>query len=371
MILILQILFKLQKIHVWGTKANSNSPLALSAEKMCGNSWDRVVEASCGHDSGFLVVFASGMVLGGNDSSNDPISEDESCWDNYQLQIFGAHLNDGEKAVRSLGSQAGTSGVVTNQSRILYWNSSRARSWLRKRRALINAGADELNDDTRPKVGILECPTPGGELIRTAHGHRYWYGIESSGKLWQISLGRSYIFGSDGIRQFEWERVPNTEQLHVVQVDAGSAHSVFCTADGEAYTWGATSFGMLGHGPTEERKVDEPCRVVDFQTMGKKVVAVAAGAYLSWRGSFTLFLCSDNTLWRSGYLGEEHEAVDRPTVYDTSALRGRHILSITAGEDWAAVVASGRSHADGDEEDNVSSDGEVNLLIDSMDEINI
>lgn len=137
----------------------------------------------------------------------------------------------------------------------------------------------------------------------------------------------------------------------IICVDSGSDHHVLCTASGDAYTWGCTSFGMLGHGAefVSQHLVPEPKLVQYFRDIGKRVVACGAGGYLHWQGSYTLFLCHDNTLYRAGMLGapvdahhESHNWAPVPVLVDTPDLRGRLILSIACGEDWAAVVASAR-----------------------------
>lgn len=97
--------------------------------------------------------------------------------------------------------------------------------------------------------------------------------------------------------------------------------------------------GMLGHGDTQS--VHEPKQVHFFRDM--KIVAVATGGHTPYpgRGSFTLFLTENNELWVAGMLGGPIKHIDAPVKVPTP--RNSHILSVSAGEDWAAIVCSSRT----------------------------
>ncbi len=55
-----------RKVFVWGTYARSQKPLLFPSHLLCGNETDRAIDASCHHDSGFIIVFESGLTLVGN-----------------------------------------------------------------------------------------------------------------------------------------------------------------------------------------------------------------------------------------------------------------------------------------------------------------
>lgn len=77
-----------------------------------------------------------------------------------------------------------------------------------------------------------------------------------------------------------------------------------------------------------------------------KVVAIGCGGYQSWNGGFTLLLTDDNRLFCCGGLGNVYSSV--PVRVGQQQLQGRHILSISAGEEWAAVVVSRATKASGE-----------------------
>src|SRR5215472_13269750 len=75
----------------------------------------------------------------------------------------------------------------------------------------------------------------------------------------------------------------------VVQVAAGTFHSLAVTSDGSAWAWGSNLFGELGTGTTTNSSV--PVRVKGLTG----AVAVAAGG-----DEYSLALRSDGTVWAWG-----------------------------------------------------------------------
>ena len=96
---------------------------------------------------------------------------------------------------------------------------------------------------------------------------------------------------------------------------------------------------MLGLGSDERSDMNEPTLV---KSLEGRVVSAGAGGYRSWTGAFTLFLTDENEVYVSGKLGRQNMRCSTPAKVDSEGLRGRYILSISCGEDWAAIVASGK-----------------------------
>lgn len=446
------------QIWVWGSYAGSTTPVCIEAKDLCNNSNDKVIEASCGHDTGFVLVFRSGRVM---------IGEHRYYYDEQRVSAKAFHditkslleplLLDGEKCIKSLGSQASRGGVFTNKGRVLAWSTYTMSDYLstlgkenvkkddsfdddhnafpilvrqdedgieigmveRNETPSIGSSSheeqeddaavgeiawnlgelaieqkkqeppeeqqqqqqpeehlepivvhvDAYNDDVsieddgplseheeeedvpmnygfwaprydsgKLTVSVIDPVDASGQPIRIARvafGHKTWFAITEEGHLYETAAGSSP----------PWRRVKGTEHITdpIVMVDSGSEHHAFCTLGGDAYTWGCTNFGMLGHGHMAEYTWALPKKVDFFSKLGKRVVAIGAGGYISWSGAFTLFLLEDNTLWKAGRLGDPNIHDQLPVQIMTDSLRGRHILSISCGEDWAAVVTSARS----------------------------
>jgi hypothetical protein len=351
-------------VYFWGAHARSNVPVMLTSEMLCGNEIDRVVDASCHHDSSFMLVFASGLTLVASRRAWRPITCED--FSDFSRDLFGDLLLPEERAVCSLGSQADAAGVRTSRGRILWWHCSTASAMRRKpvyvakTSIFSSVGAeDELDDlmvrlqvsqdeeehsghDVRVPCYELEPRDERGpfEIAKTAFGHKFWFAITSSGLLYWFRP--PYSYDEESMKNATWTRVPGTEQFEddpIVCVDSGSEHHALCTLSGRAYTWGSAAFGMLGLGGDKfgrEDGVEVPTLVESLSN----VVAVGAGGYMSWFGSFTLFLLANNELYCAGRLGDVRDCPSVPRKIDCAALRGRHILSISCGEDWAAIVAS-------------------------------
>jgi hypothetical protein len=254
-------------------------------------------------------------------------------------------LRQQERAVKGLGSQAGVAGVLTNQGRLLYWST------------YLQSGVNVVEPIDHVNGNSIEIES-------VAFGHRYWFAIACDGRLFSIRLNQLAKAMHDA-QEICWQPVDipcqtkhsresddRSESLdrqvgssdsfgsaRVVSCDCGSSHQGFVLDDGRVFTWGSNSFDMLGQELVGVSQVDSPAEVTYFRERGLKVVAIGCGGHSSWNGAFTLFLCDDNTLWQAGFLGGL--CCSKPQQIVTEDIVSRHILSISCGENWAAVVASG------------------------------
>ena len=102
-------------------------------------------------------------------------------------------------------------------------------------------------------------------LCTTADGSLFAWGWNSSGQL--------------GVGDTEDRRVPTLviglQGKQVGHVAAGQYRSICTTAEGSAFTWGASNFGQLGVG--EERSNKLVPTLVRGELLNKALVQVAAG----------------------------------------------------------------------------------------------
>ena len=135
---------------------------------------------------------------------------------------------------------------------------------------------------------------------------------------------------------------PVTGQLQgktAVYLAAGDHHTLCITADGSLFSWGSDGSGQLGVADTEERHV--PTLVTGLQ--GKRVVHVAAGAV------HTICSTSDGSVfaWGAGDvgklgLGDDESDTLVPTLV-SGELQGKQVVQVAAGDQHSACMTEDSS----------------------------
>ncbi|MFZ4593389.1 MAG: cadherin-like beta sandwich domain-containing protein [Verrucomicrobiaceae bacterium] len=130
----------------------------------------------------------------------------------------------------------------------------------------------------------------------------------------------------------------------VIDIAAGSYHSVAVCSDGSVVAWGRNDRGQLGDGTLANRTIPV---AVSFAGVlaGKRVVKVTGGN--DAQGSFTIALCSDGTLvsWGANTKGQlgNGTTLDSsiPVSVDaTGALLGKTVVDVAGGNGWAIARCS-------------------------------
>jgi len=344
--------FSGKKFYLWGARAPHRKFTEVSVSQLSKAQNDHVVHISCGHDSGFLIVMASGAVY-----SRVWAISDFVCLSKY---VIDHHLEPNEKPIWSIGSQAGMSGVVTNKHRVIAWRVDHGNNAIthayQKETEFRNKCTEDISlenfslslEDPSTKCFCFIVPPVDAEsgetfvVTKAAFGHRNWFAIGPTRRLYWIQLSKFPGWGwtaKSGEFSQElklWQPVPETEHLKIIDVDGGTNHSGFVTDDGDVYTWGDGSHGCLGHGNMDNSLT--PKRVEFFKEAGMKAVSIGCGGYVSWSGGFTIVLLDDNRLFYFGKLGSHtYQTTPKQVV-----VPDRLILSISAGEDWAGIVTNGK-----------------------------
>lgn len=139
----------------------------------------------------------------------------------------------------------------------------------------------------------------------------------------------------------------------VVAISVGFLHSVALCSDGTVIAWGDNRWGQLGDGQASGTYSPVPVAVNTawYSALhGKKVIAIAAGY------GHDLALCSDGTLAAWGYnykgeLGDGNADILKPsygqtvpvlvnTASGTSALYGKTVVAIAAGDEYSSALCS-------------------------------
>ncbi len=120
----------------------------------------------------------------------------------------------------------------------------------------------------------------------------------------------------------------NLDGHAIIDVAAGSSHTVLLSADGTVFTFGSGSWGRLGHGDSDVRLV--PTAIESLLLDGYRIVRIAAG------GTHTLLLASDGTVFSfgrgtSGPLGHgDTTSHNTPMPIQSDPLAGHSITDLAA-----------------------------------------
>lgn len=123
----------------------------------------------------------------------------------------------------------------------------------------------------------------------------------------------------------------NVWAAKVIQIAAGSSHTVALMSDGTVWAWGSNDSGQLGDGTTVDKSA--PVQVSGLDG----VVAIAAGWY------HTVALKSDGTVWAWGdntqaQLGDGSANNKRLTPVQVSGLNG--VVAVAAGKSHTVALKS-------------------------------
>ena len=149
----------------------------------------------------------------------------------------------------------------------------------------------------------------------------------------------------------------------VIAVAGGHYHSLALYSDGSVAAWGDNNFGQLGNNSATDSSV--PVAVITTGVLaGKTVIAVAAGERHS------LALCSDGSVaaWGGNNEGQLGDGTTNPSPVPVavntepgSALHGRTVIALAAGEEYSlALCSDGSVAAWGGNVDSQLGDGTTN-----------
>jgi alpha-tubulin suppressor-like RCC1 family protein len=152
----------------------------------------------------------------------------------------------------------------------------------------------------------------------------------TAGGTWTFGTGTNGQLGHGGRgNEVVPRRVEALNRMVVVQVGAGSFHSMVLTIEGRILTWGAGGNGQLGHGNTDRQLV--PKRVEGLTN----VMGIAAG------GQHSLAVGEDGALYTWGYndVGQLGRRELVATTLAPTAVPGvNDVVDVAAGDNHSLVL---------------------------------
>ncbi|MCL2464863.1 MAG: Ig-like domain-containing protein, partial [Micrococcales bacterium] len=205
-----------------------------------------------------------------------------------------------------------------------------------------NGGAGQLgvsgNINRLTPVQITGFPA-GTTVTQVAASSNFTVALLSDGTVWGWGQNTSGQLGSGTTGGVAKPYLPVRGLLtgvDVVQIAAGTSHTVALASDGTMYAWGLNSPGQLGDGTTTNSTL--PVEVTALPA-GVDVVQIAAG------GNNTMALASDGTVYawganNVGQLGDGTTTSSLAAVAVGGALAGKDIVKIATGGGTAAAITS-------------------------------
>jgi alpha-tubulin suppressor-like RCC1 family protein/phosphodiesterase/alkaline phosphatase D-like protein len=224
----------------------------------------------------------------------------------------------------------------TGNDLVLHWADTRLTAW-----GLNNYG--QLGDGSTVLRSIPVAVDPSGLLagktiLAVSGGYLHTLALCSDGTLAAWGYNVHGQLGNHGNSASPVPLAVNSSGAlagkTVVAISAGPYHNLVLCADGTVAAWGYNNYGQLGTGDTVTRR--NPVIVEPLGALaGKRVIAVAAGAYHS------LALCSDGTVAGWGY-NDEGELGDGSTARRMIPVATDH-GGVLAGRK-VAMIRSGQYH---------------------------
>lgn len=222
----------------------------------------------------------------------------------------------------------------TGNDLVLQWADTLPLAWGSNSQGQL--GDDSGADRPQPVPVTATGALSGKTLTALAGGYLHSLALASDGSL--ATWGYN-IYGQLGNDSSAPSAVPVPVDRSgvlagktVIAIAAGPFHNFALCADGTLAAWGYNNYGQLGTGDRLNRRV--PALVPPVGALaGKRIVAIAAGAYHS------IALCSDGSLASWGY-NDEGELGDGTllgstvplAVQSSVALAGRKVSAIAAGQ---------------------------------------
>jgi len=197
---------------------------------------------------------------------------------------------------------------------------------------------------------LIEGVLVGKRVVGVSAGSHHTVVWTDEGKAYSFGHGYCGKLGHGGHKH---EPVPRLIEgvpvgKRVVGVAAGYLHTVVCTDEGKAYSFGSGEFGQLGHGGYESEPVP---RLIEGVLVGRRVVGVAAGREhtVVWTDEGKAYSFGWGVYGRLGHGDEEHEPVPRLIE---GVLVGKRVVGVAAGTNHTVVwTDEGKSYSFGNGED--------------------
>lgn len=214
------------------------------------------------------------------------------------------------------------------------------------------------SDTANPTPAPLVLPGASGPVSEIAAGGDHSLAVTSTGQLYAFGSNR---FGQLGVPAGSGTELANPTPLRVslsgaagpvVQIAAGSSHSLALTSTGQLYAFGSNEFGQLGSADNSGTSNATPPTQVVLPGATGPVSQIAAGAFhsLALTSTGQLYAFGRNSSGQLGTTAGAATANPTPVLVGLPATAGPLVQIAAGAADTLLVTASGRLFAFGSNE---------------------
>lgn len=177
----------------------------------------------------------------------------------------------------------------------------------------------------------------GEDVVETSVGANHAIAMSEGGDLFSWGNGYFGVLGSGDCKKADTPKFLDCFEkgTSVTSISCGEQHTCITTSKGSVFAWGHSSNGRLGIGTVDNRSFQpSPFQIkLPSSQVVKQVACGAEHTLVSTRSTVFSFGTGDG-----GRLGHGPDHSDRYEPTEVLALRGTHILDISAGTWHSAVV---------------------------------
>ena len=171
----------------------------------------------------------------------------------------------------------------------------------------------------------------GEEVVVTSIGANHACAASDGGDLFVWGFG---VLGTGGDSDVQIPKPQYLDTITVTSIESGEMHTCAKTKDNDVFTWGHGANGRLGCGDRDDTYQSTPFPVKLPSREAVKLIACGSEhTLLCTRSAAFSFGCGDG-----GRLGHGPVFSDKYEPCEITALKGLHVLSISAGTWHSACV---------------------------------
>lgn len=321
-----------------GNGTMNSSDVAMPVDMTGALAGQRVTHIATGSTNA-VVLTSSGRLYGWGLNVSGQLGADPALTGNnvlkpMEIDTRGALIG---LTIAKISAEGQRTSVLTTTGDLYAWGQNAAGQL--GNGTLTNTHVPVLADRSGAMGGapITDFSAGANTTLAVAGGRAYAWGVNNNGELGNGPSGQSSL-------PVAVDASGALAGRTVVDVGAGSAHSVARTQDGQVFAWGYNLDGQLGAPGTPSLSRTPLAVDTSGALQGKTVTAIVAGYYQTFAidGDGRMYAWGSGTLGQLG-IGSAPLREFTPILIDDSTMQGSRVARISSGyQHTLAVDATGR-----------------------------